>query len=82
MNYAAIKHLSISENSGFQGYLATKEEDIVVMLTKIKNSTTSYSSAAKNNNKDSDGTQKYVSPPFMKETVNGTVSYKVGNNKT
>ena len=56
MNYAAIKHLSISENSGFQGYLATKEEDIVVMLTKIKNSTTYYSAAAKNNNKDSDGT--------------------------
>ena len=36
----------------------------------------------KNNNKDYDGTQKYVLPPFVKETVNFTIAYKVGNTKT
>ena len=36
MNSAAINHLSIKEKSVFNGYLATKEEAIVAMLSKIK----------------------------------------------
>ena len=36
MNSAAIKHLYITKKSGFQGSLATKKEDIVAMLSKIK----------------------------------------------
>ena len=82
MNSAAIKHPSITKKSGFQSSLATKEEDIVAMLSKIKNRTTHYSAAAKKNNKSSDGTRKYVLPPFVKETVNITVGYKVGNTIT
>ena len=41
-----------------------------------------YPTAAKKNNKASDGTQTYFLLPFVKETVNGTISYKVGNTKT
>ena len=51
------------------------------MLSKIKNRTAHSSAAAKKNNKSSDGTQRYVLPPLLKETVNGTVAYKLGNNK-
>ena len=51
------------------------------MISKIKNRTTPSSAAAKNK-KAYDVTQKYVLPPFMKETVYGTVAYKVGNTKT
>ena len=82
MDFAATKHLSINKNSGFQGSLATKKEDIVAMLSKIKNRTTPYSAAAKKNKKLSDGTLNYVLLPFAKETVNGTIAYKVGNTKT
>ena len=52
------------------------------MLSKIKNWTISSSDAAKKNNKASYGTQKSVFPHFVKETVNGTIDYKVGNTKT
>ena len=82
MNYAAINHLSITKKSGFQSSLATKEEDIVAMLSKTKNKTMPSPTTDKKNNKDYDGTQKYVLPPFVKETVNFTIAYKVGNTKT
>ena len=52
------------------------------MLYKIKNRTISFSDAANENNKDSDGTRKYVLPPFLMDTVNRTVAHKVGNTKT
>ena len=82
MNSAAIKHLSITKKSEFQGSLATKKEDIISMISKIKKKTTPSSAAAKNNNKSSDGTRKYVLPQFVKNTVNGTVVYKLGDIKT
>ena len=49
------------------------------MLSRIKNRTTRSSAAAKKKNKDFDGILKYVLPPFVKETVNGTVTYKLGD---
>ena len=82
MNSAAIKHLSITKKSGFQGSLATKEEDIVAMLSKIKKGVTPSSDTDKNNDKALDGAHKYSVPIFVKDTVNGTIANKVGDNKT
>ena len=74
MNSVTIKHLSINEKLVFQVSLATKEEDIVTMLYKTKNRTTPSPTAAKKNNKASDGTRKYVLPPFVKEIINITIA--------
>ena len=81
-NSAAIKHLSITKKSGFQGSLATKDEDIVAMLSKIIKGVTPCSEIDKNKNKALDGTRKYAVPPFFKDTVNGTIAKKVGDTKT
>ena len=82
MNSAAIKHLSITEKSGFQGSLATKEEDIVTMLSKIKKIVTPYSDIDKKNDRVLDGIHKYTVPPFVKDTVNGTIANEIGETKT
>ena len=82
MNYAAIKHLSITKKSGFQGSLATKEEDIVSTLSKIKKGVTPSSYIDKKNDKALDGAHKIAVPPFFKDTVNGTIYNKVGDTKT
>ena len=82
MNSAAIKHLSITEKSGFQGFLATKEEDIVAMLSKIKKGVTSSSDIDKKNDKTLDGARRYAIPPFVKETFNDTIANKVSDTKT
>ena len=58
MNYAAIKHLSVTKKSGFQGSLATKEEDIVAMLSKIKKGVTFSSDIDKKNDRALDGAHK------------------------
>ena len=82
MNYAAIKHLSVTEKSGFQGSLATKEEDIVAMLSKIKKGVTPSSDIDKKNENSLDGARKYAVPPFVKDTFNGTIAQKVSDTKT
>ena len=82
MNPAAIKHLSIAKKPGFQVSLATKEENTVAMLTKIKKGVTPSSDIDKKNDKSLDGARKYAVPPFVKDTVNGTISNKVGDTKT
>ena len=82
MNSAAIKHLSIAEKSGFQGSLATKEEEIFAMLSKIKKVVAPSSDINKKNDKALDGARKYAVPPFVKDTFNGTIANKVGDTKT
>ena len=82
MNSAAIKHLSVTKKIGFQGSLATKEEDIVAMPSKIKKGVTPFSDIDKNNDKALDGARKYAVLPFVKDTVNGTIAKKVGDTKT
>ena len=82
MNSAAIKHLFIAEKSGFQGSLATKEKDIVAMLSKTKKGVTLSSNINKNNDKALDGARKYAVPPCVKETVNNTIANKVSDTKT
>ena len=82
MNSSAIKHLSITKKSGFQGSLSTKEEDIVAMHSKIKKGVTPSSDIDKINDKALDGARKYALPPFVKDTVNVTIANKVGDTKT
>ena len=82
MNSAEIKHLSMNKKSGFQDSLATKEEDIVTMLSKIKKGVTPSSDIDKNNDKALDGARKYAVSPFVKDTVNGTIDNKFGDTKT
>ena len=82
MNSAAIKHLSITKKYGFQGSLATKEEDIMAMLSKIKNGVTPSSNINKKNKKALVDARKYAVPPFVKYTVKGTISNRVGDTKT
>ena len=82
MNSAAIKHLSITKKSGFQVSLATEEEDIFAMLSKIKKGVTPSLDINKKNDKTLDGAHKYYAPPFFKETVNGTFANKVSATKT
>ena len=52
------------------------------MLSKIKKGVTLSSNINKNNDKALDGARKYDVPPFVKETVNGTIANKVGDTKT
>ena len=82
MNSAAIKHLSVTKKFGFQGSLATKEEDIVTMLSKNKKGVTHSSDIDKKNDKALDGACTYAVPPFFKDTVNVAIANKVGDTKT
>ena len=52
------------------------------MLYKIKKGVTPSSDIDKKNDKDLDGAHKYAVPPFVKDTVKGTISNKVGDTKT
>ena len=52
------------------------------MLYKIKKVVTPYLDINKNNDKAFDGALKYSVPPFVKDTVKGTISNKVGDTKT
>ena len=77
MNYAAIKHLPIAEKSGFKGSLATKEEELVAMLSKIKKGATPSSEIDKNNYRALDGARTYAVPTFVMDTVNVTIAKKL-----
>ena len=52
------------------------------MLSKIKKGVTPSSYIDKKNDKALDGARKYSVPPFVEDTVNGTIAKTFGDTKT
>ena len=76
--------LTVSLTNGGTEYLSAppKKKTLYLHSPKSKKGVTPSSYIDKKNDKALDGAHKYSVPPFVKDTVNGTIANKVGDNKT